>query len=205
MADISYKRSFHHVDWIDNEDVVQAGTENGFNARFHALEAEFDQLSLVIGQLASAVSVSPTTTLTFAPSFLPNLLPTNLPAPAWAQNNGSAVKLAGQPGPDGYMPLQLPDGLHLQTMTVFGKKSGTVGPFAVQLVRQAVSGGQTQLIQIALGTDQPDSFQVTSSVPLNQNLIDNKANKYLVTARMVGADPNSTAELTAVQILCARS
>jgi hypothetical protein len=200
MANISYKRSFQHVDWIDNEDVVQAGTENGFNARFHALEAEFDQLSAVISQLASVVSsVSPTTTLTFAPSFLPNLT-----APAWATNNGSAVKPAGQPGPDGYMPLQLPDGLHLQTITLFGKKSGNVGSFGVQMVRQAVGGGQTILIQMSL--DLPDTnFQVTSSVPPNQNLIDNKANKYLVFARMPGADVNSTAELTAVQIVCARS
>jgi len=200
MANISYKRSFQHVDWIDNEDVVQAGGENGFNDRFHALEAEFDQLSAVISQLsASVVPVSPTTTLTFAPSFLQNLTAT-----PWAQNNGIAAKGAGQTGADGYMPLQLPDALHLQTMTVFGNKSGNVGSFVVQMVRQAISGALTTLLVIPLA-DQPDSFQVTNSVPPNLNLIDNKANKYLVTARVVGADPNSKAELTAVQILCARS
>jgi hypothetical protein len=203
MADISYKRSFRHVDWIDNEDVVQAGTENGFNARFHALEAEFDQLSLVISQLASAVSsVSPTTTLTFAPSFLPNLT-----APAWSQNNGSAVKPAGQSGPEGYMPLQLPDGLHLQSMKVFGKKSGDVGTFVVQLMSQPVSGGSDLILtQILLGQGTPDSIQGANGPVLsNQNVIDNKANKYLVTAKMPGAKPDSTAELTAVQILCTRS
>lgn len=31
MADITYKRVFEHDDWIDNEDVVQAGGEKGFN------------------------------------------------------------------------------------------------------------------------------------------------------------------------------
>ena len=51
MADITYKRTFEHADWIDNEDVVQAGGEKGFNARFHALEGELDSISSVITQI----------------------------------------------------------------------------------------------------------------------------------------------------------
>ena len=50
MADISYIRSFSHVDWIDNEDVVQAGGENGFNKKFRELEAELDRISAVFGE-----------------------------------------------------------------------------------------------------------------------------------------------------------
>ena len=44
MANITYTRSFQHQDWIDNEDIVQAGGERGFNVEFHALEAEFDKI-----------------------------------------------------------------------------------------------------------------------------------------------------------------
>src|SRR6266481_5110329 len=51
MAGITYKRSFQHQDWIDNEDIVQAGGERGFNVEFHGLEAEFDNISSVITQI----------------------------------------------------------------------------------------------------------------------------------------------------------
>jgi len=49
MADISYTRSYAHNDWIDNQDVVQAGGEKGFNQEFHGLEAELDKISATFG------------------------------------------------------------------------------------------------------------------------------------------------------------
>lgn len=55
MANITYKRTFQHEDWIDNEDVVQAGGEKGFNVKFHGLEAEFDDISGVIAQLSAGL------------------------------------------------------------------------------------------------------------------------------------------------------
>lgn len=45
---LTYTRLFVHPDFIDGVTVVQAGQtpdETGFNARFHALEAEFDSIS----------------------------------------------------------------------------------------------------------------------------------------------------------------
>lgn len=51
MASITYKRNYQHQDWVDNEDIVQAGGERGFNVEFHALETEFDSISGVISQL----------------------------------------------------------------------------------------------------------------------------------------------------------
>src|SRR2546430_2771114 len=55
MADIVYNRNFSHDDWIDNEDVVQAGGERGLNQKFHGLEAEFDAISGTVGQLNTAI------------------------------------------------------------------------------------------------------------------------------------------------------
>jgi hypothetical protein len=55
MADITYTRTFQHVDWIDNEDVVQAGGEKGFNQKFHDLEAEFDKVSGVVNNVNTAI------------------------------------------------------------------------------------------------------------------------------------------------------
>jgi hypothetical protein len=56
MADINYNRTFQHEDWIDNEDVVQAGGEKGFNKKFHDLEAEFDKVSGVVTTISGAIT-----------------------------------------------------------------------------------------------------------------------------------------------------
>ena len=55
MADITYTRTYAHNDWIDNEDVVQAGGEKGFNQEFHSLEAEFDNISTSFGAANAAI------------------------------------------------------------------------------------------------------------------------------------------------------
>ena len=55
MADIVYTRDFTHQDWIDNEDVVQAEGENGFNIRFHGLEGELDRIGSVVGTIDTEI------------------------------------------------------------------------------------------------------------------------------------------------------
>lgn len=55
MANITYARTFRHDDWIDNEDVVQAGGDKGFNKKFHDVEAEFDKIAAVVGQINAAL------------------------------------------------------------------------------------------------------------------------------------------------------
>jgi hypothetical protein len=56
MADITYTRNiFKHEDWIDNEDFVQAGGEKGFNQKFHDIEAEFDEIAGVVGDVNTAI------------------------------------------------------------------------------------------------------------------------------------------------------
>lgn len=55
MADITYSRTFSHEDWIDNEDVVQAGGEKGFNKKFHDIEKEFDDISQVASTIDSEI------------------------------------------------------------------------------------------------------------------------------------------------------
>jgi hypothetical protein len=67
MATITYARTFRHDDWIDNEDVVQAGGEKGFNKKFHDMEAEFDKIATAFGQVNTAlqkgISIQPVITL----------------------------------------------------------------------------------------------------------------------------------------------
>lgn len=56
---ITYKRSFSHADWIDGESRVQAGMtpeELGFNARFHAIENEFDSIANQFTRIGNCMS-----------------------------------------------------------------------------------------------------------------------------------------------------
>jgi hypothetical protein len=59
MANLTYQRSFQHGDWLDGQDIVQAGGERGFNVEFHALEAEFDHISSVITQINAELTFQP--------------------------------------------------------------------------------------------------------------------------------------------------
>lgn len=55
MADITYTPAFAHEDWIDNEDVVQASGDKGFNKKFHDIEDEFAALATVVGTVDTEV------------------------------------------------------------------------------------------------------------------------------------------------------
>lgn len=58
-AIITYVRGFTHTDWVDGEDRVQAAVtpeELGFNARFHAIENDFDAVHDQFVRLAAAVT-----------------------------------------------------------------------------------------------------------------------------------------------------
>lgn len=55
MPSITYTRTFNHDDWIDNEDVVQAGGERGFNTKFHGLESELDKIGAAMGALDAEI------------------------------------------------------------------------------------------------------------------------------------------------------
>jgi hypothetical protein len=58
-AVVTYARGFTHTDWVDGEDRVQAAAtpeELGFNARFHAIENEFDAVRDQFVRLAAAVA-----------------------------------------------------------------------------------------------------------------------------------------------------
>ncbi len=199
-ASISYTSQFKHNDWIDFVDSVQAGGTNGINGRMHAIEAEFAKLSVVIAQInAGLVIPPPTATLTFAPALLPNA-----PGVPWAQSSGVASKAGGQTSADGWMQLNLPDGVQLQSVGIIGSKSGNVGSFQIQLVRQPFPGTAVLSLLAIPVSDQPDTFQFTAAV-LNPAVVDNSANKYLLTAKIVGADAAATAQLTAIQIGYKRS
>ncbi len=200
MTNITYKRDFQHDDWMDNQDIVQAGGEKGFNSKFHALEKEFDKLTNIIAQInASLVSVVPITTLTFTPTFFRNSKDPNFGS--WLLNSdGVAEKEGGKTSVSGLLPLQLPDNTKIKSLTIIGEKNGDIASFQIQLIRQTLlDGKQTILLAVQLA-DQSGAFKIESQLPAETNAIDNKSNKYFVVAIIKLADASSTAKISGIQL-----
>jgi hypothetical protein len=143
---IVYTPKFTHREWVDNVDRVQAGGENGFNDRFHALEAEFEFLSDIVGQINTAIgSLGQVVAAPVTVGLTPLLEPFANRSP-WSPVVWSRV-LAGQPlgtfvekptANDqawGVMPLSLPNGVKLKTLKVLGDLAGT-GTVQTELVRE---------------------------------------------------------------------
>ena len=54
-----FTREFVHVDWVDGESAVQAGsspTEDGFNERFHRIERDLDRVGALMAQAVTCMS-----------------------------------------------------------------------------------------------------------------------------------------------------
>jgi hypothetical protein len=54
---IEFNPTFKHTDWIDNQDRVTAGGDNGFNRRFQNLVADFTQLSQLFKTVGDTIAV----------------------------------------------------------------------------------------------------------------------------------------------------
>ena len=195
MAD-NYQPQFQHQDWQDNADLVSAEDPvKGFNKRFRDLRLELQEIARIIGQINTSL-VTPTNRFTFSPSLSPN--GNDIP---WSLTSGTAAKAVNQTGANGWLAVQLPQNSRIQSITVVGDKTGNVGLFQAQLIRQSLAGGNTTLVSLDL-TTQPDAFQATVPIPVANNLVDNQTNKYLVTTRIVGADQAATARIFAIQFVC---
>lgn len=182
---ISYTRSFSHNDWTDRVNRVEAGGENGFNGRFHGIEAELDTISGVVKKVDDQLTgqsgditvlkqqVSALGGIVSAPITLgltPVMLPFNPSAQAtswspmhWSTTllgtpNGSFVDVPpGNNGTaDGVLPLTLPEGVTLLNLTVLGK-AATPGNMTTTLVREQRAAPYTKTILVTVTgfTSQP--------------------------------------------------
>ncbi|MEV3912622.1 hypothetical protein [Streptomyces canus] len=140
-----YVPKFSHSDWIDNEDRVQAGGENGFNIRFHKLEAEFAALAMNhLNPLIVSLSNSETCL-----SLIPILAPSDpvqpgTPAPPpkhWELVNDVAQKPATATEAHGIMNISLPDGVEIKSLLMTGSRQ-PAGPMPTAFLRRRVVSGR---------------------------------------------------------------
>lgn len=157
----------------------------------------------------------PTAAFTFAPTFLQTGA-----KPNWAIANFVASHSATGDA-DGWLPIQLPNGQRIQSMTVTGRRTGTTPkPFQVLLLRQSITAPGTELLITVSLESAPDPFQVSAGVLAptagsgltdiakalvaeDQKIIDTSKYKYFVQALITGIAADTVAEIDAIQITCA--
>ncbi|MDZ8258024.1 hypothetical protein [Nostoc sp. ChiQUE01b] len=198
----NYIPQFQHQDWKDNVDLVSAEDPvKGFNKRFKDLRQELDAIARIIGQINGSLAPL-STTLTFAPSLFPSS-----PASPWLQTSGVATKDPTKSDANGWLSLQLPNGLVIQSVVVVGTKSGNFN-FRITLQQQPLSSTVSSVVLFSgqLADDPDGAFNKSLQLQPGVNAtINNAANKYLITATIPSAAVPATASISAIQVFLARS
>lgn len=202
MAEISFTPTFHHTDYVDNRDRVQAGGPNGFNARFRALEADLTTLSTVITDVDGALDTlgagpAPTQhTLTLSPALVPVV-----GSGAWSHDTSG---YASRSGPlttlAGLQSVPVPNGARLVSLRVLGQNSGT-GTLRIALFRSRLLSAVAPAERISRVNGDTNPFDRNESADANFALVDTTVFRYFILATLDGAAAGDTVTLSGFQIL----
>jgi hypothetical protein len=185
---------------VDNVDRVQAGGDNGFNLRFHALEAEFGRLHDVVTVLNTALDA-----LGQKPPAQPvntSLAPviSNTQGTGWASLQGVAIKAAGQTSAHGMMPINLPNGSTIQSFRATGRNAGGANTFLRgALFRQGLTADAAPQ-RIALMNLTGDPFDQSTAPDTTLAQVDTDHFRYYIMADLDGAGANDNIQLAAFQV-----
>ncbi len=202
MANVSFTPTFHHTNFVDNRDRVQAGGPNGFNARFGAIEADLTTLSSVVTNVdteldALGAGPAPTQqTLTLSPALVPVV-----GAGAWAHDSSG---YASRSGPlttlAGVQSVSVPNGARLVSLRTLGQNSGT-GTLRIGLFRSRLLSVVAPAERIARVTGDSNPFDHNEQADPNLALVDTTAFRYFIIATLDGAAAGDTVTLSGFQVL----
>lgn len=197
---IAYTRTFAHREWIDNVDRVQAGGDNGFNVRFHALESEFDALSGVVEQVAQAIALLSATppAQEVRAAFTPTLVGTS--GSPWSHGVGFAQKPSGATAAHGMMSVDLPHGARIRQLRASGQNTGP-GSLRILLLRQSATDPAATSDQIARVDGQDNPFSGIAAANQLFERVDNAQFKYYVSVRLDNAQAADTVNLISFQVV----
>lgn len=201
---IGFTRGFQHEDWVDNVDRVQAAGDNGFNQRFHGIEADLDEIGLIVDLISRALdslSAAPAA-LELRESVTPAFVATS--GSGWAHRNGFAEKGAGLTSAAGMTSVSLPHGARVLRLRVVGRNNGG-GNLRIALMRQLVAdpGATSEQIARVEGATDPFDQSVAADPPFQR--VDDERFKYFITATLNNALAADVVNLTAMQVVYATS
>jgi hypothetical protein len=187
VADVTYVPTFHHINWFDKLDRVEAEGPNGFNGRFNAIGADLRQLSTVVGQVSAAIidfrapPPPQPRTMTFTPAL--QAVPPNA---AWfLDDNGTAgAELSFSPTAVGLANLTLPDHVRLTTLRVRGSLVNDVRASVVLSRTPLQLAVSRPVVDLLSSVDFPrGSFDSISTAASSVALIDPGTFRYFISAR----------------------
>src|SRR5687767_11878200 len=113
---VTYNPNFNFAPFVDNVDRVEAGGDNGFNARFQAVERELKAISTAIDQLSDAIDAlselppAQDQRITFPPTLF------QLGTTPWEHVTGGVAKPPGATSARGIMALAFPNGTTIKSI-----------------------------------------------------------------------------------------
>jgi hypothetical protein len=197
---ISFTRSFTHADWVDNVDRVEAAGDNGFNGRFHSLEADLDTIGTTFGSVQNALNIlgAPPATQTQFSTLSPALAP--IGGSPWSFRDGFAEKPAGATSAAGQAAFPLPHGQRILEFRAVGINNSAAASLRVTLLRRQLAdpSASSQAVAIVSGTGNP--FTVSAAPAQGLETIDNQNFTYFVIAQLSGALAADAVAVTAFQV-----
>src|SRR5688572_506286 len=201
VTELNYVPTFHHRDWIDRLDPVEAGGPNGFNIRFRIIERDLDRVSTVVGQIATALrtthrpgpgGVDPPAQLTFTPNLLPakphrvftfqaNGVPVGVSVMSGGGGGGSGVSATG------IANLAPPEGRKLTTVrfrgSIDGSGGSTTNRATLFLLRSPLSNPTFFETLVSIQATGVGQFDAGGPVPDNLALVDIHLFRYVLRVR----------------------
>jgi hypothetical protein len=197
VGDISYTPSFHNVDYVDGQDRVKAEGDNGFNARFGAIEGDLAQLSTVVARIDAELDQLESPPPVTRRIVLPLRLLRTGAAQGWQAGSVGAEVFPGQ-GADGSMNLVLPDGVLLQSLRATGEAINV--SLAISLSRTPIAGAGNPQVLTSL-TANTASFDLTKQVDAALALVDTSTFNYRIRATVGAGTSNAvTAAIRGLQL-----
>lgn len=201
MADVSFTPTFHHTNYVDNRDRVQAGGPNGFNVRFSAIEADLITLAdvvsavdAVLGSLGTPAATQHTLSLSPSLTVVAGSGAWAHDAAGYAYRNGPLTTLAG------VQPVPVPNGATLVSFRVVGQNSGT-GSLRISLLRGRLLSAVAPADRIARITGDVNPFDRIENADLAFAAVDTTRFRYFVLATLDGAGAADDVTLSGFQII----
>lgn len=202
MADISYTPHFHHTDWVDNVDRVQAGGPNGFNARFTAIEGDLTGVSTVVTQINTALAQlgahppAQQQRLTLAPALV-----ALQGVGSWGyDSSGIAVKPQGAGSVAGMMSLTLPDKVRMLSLRAVGQNISSSALVRISLFRAPLLGVNTVPDRLARVSGDGNPYDNTAAADPNFARVDLSTFRYYLIATVDNAGAGDVVTFSAVQL-----
>jgi len=205
MSDLSFTPTFFHELWTDNVSRVKAGSPDGFNVRFAAIDSDLHQVSTVVSEIDKELDAigSGTRRLT-VPLDLAGPGPLTPEGRGWFCDSTGAMHPA-KGGAQAVMELNLPEKAKLTAMRATGLYPGQLVQLSVSVARSSLFNAAqpadilAELTHTTPGMTNPYDVTVPVADPAVAT-VDTTSFRYYLVATAAQVTASEAISLAAVQL-----